>query len=307
MSFSSSPTASAPASPAPPSPQPASTKKPRFSSLEKELIAKLRSKKETKLGILGSSSSSRKKVDNRVLPQFYPAPYLLVGQQHLTLPGHQQMEFLFDPHVTDAQNNSHHSLIAATTEATAQHYKNPSPLPPPLQTAKRCKKTSFPELPGQSSEFNENSLEPINEQTQSRKQQTSHQRKAVCPLGQPDPQIPPQLPPMSKQQFAPPTREQTSLAEQKRREAQKETPITFNEREMSQKEIQYSKSLLMCFLSGRGNNSPDGAMKIKRGRSDYDDATSDHLDRYQHDPSNHEMAYHYSVPTSTSQKKKKST
>jgi hypothetical protein len=220
-----------------------------------------------------------------------------VGQQHLALPGQQQVEFLFDPHVTDL-SNSHHSLIAAATEATAQPHKNPTP-PPLAQTAKRGKKTPFPELPGRSSELDGNSLEPVNEQKQSRKQHISHQRKAACLLGHPDPQIPPQLPLIPKQQFALPTREQTSLAEQKRREAQKETPITFNEREMSQKEIQYSKSLLMCFLSGRGDNLPDDAVKIKRGKRGYDDARSG----YQHDPSNHEMAYHYCVPTSQKERK----
>jgi hypothetical protein len=295
MSLSSSPTASAPASPAPPNPQ--STKKPRFSTVEKELIAKLRSKSETKLGFR-HGPSSRNNVDKPVLPPFYPTVQV-ASQQHWAPPSQQQMNILFHPQVTDLTN----SPITAATKVTAQPHKNPIPSPSPLaQTVKLVMKTPFPDWPEQSSQSDRKSHEPVNEQNQ---KQIPHQRNATCPLGQPDSKIPPQLPPMPKQHFSLPTREQTSLAEQKRREAQKETPITCNEREMSQKEIHYAKSLLMCFLSGRGNDSPKDVVSITKKNSGCDDATSERLDCYQHDPLNHEMAYHYSIPTL--QKKRKFT
>ena len=157
------------------------------------------------------------------------------------------------------------------------------------------------ESSAQSSQPDRKSLEPVKVRKQSSTQQIPQQQKATCSLVQPKPNIQHQKPPIPKQQFALPTREQTSLAEQRRREAKKETPITSNEREMNEKEIHHSKSLLMCFLSA--SYSSDEAVVLTKTKSGYNYATSKHVDNYQHDTSNHPMAYHYSVPTSEKKRK----
>ncbi|KAL3775152.1 hypothetical protein ACHAW5_003384 [Stephanodiscus triporus] len=296
MSLSSSPIGSVSESPVRPNLPSTSTGKPDFSTVEKQLIAKLRSKAETKIKFtqgLPSKYVDQPARPQPVLPPFY-SPMQLTGQQQRA--SAQQQLLLFHKQVTDL-------IIPPPKTAATKPYINPIQLRPHLApAAKRIKTISHPESSAPSQQ-DMKSLEPVQEQKQSRTQQIPQQRKAMSPLGQPEHIIPPQRPPFPKQQFALPTREQTSLAEQRRREAKKETPITFNEREMSEKEIHYSKSLLVCFLSGQGDESSDEAVTMTKRISGYNDATSRHVDSYQHDTSNHSMAYHYSVPTSYKKRK----
>jgi hypothetical protein len=299
MSSFSSKSGSAPATQEPPNPttSTSTTWKPRFSSVEKELIAKLRSKSETKVKMDFPQAPTNIHVDYPLLPPFYP-PIQLAGQQRIMAPAQQQLQILFRKQATDLINPTR----TAVTKARSQPQNNPKRSQLPLaQAAKRIKKTSLPESTAQSSQPDRELMEPLQELKQSRTQQIPQQRKATCPLGQPEPQIHPLQSLIPKQQFALPTREQTSLAEQRRREAKKETPITFNEREMNEKEIHYSKSLLMCFLSA--SHTSDEAMTKTKTKSGYDYETSKHVDKFQHDPSNHSMAYHYSVPTSHKKRK----
>jgi len=292
MSSSSPTLGSAPAHDPPNPATSTSTRTARFSSVEKQLIAKLRSKSETKVTTDFPRAPPNKRVDYPLIPTFH-SPIQLAGQQHIMAHAQQQLHILYHKQAIDLINPPR----TAATKARSQPQKNPiRPQLPLDRAAKRIKKTSLPESSEQSSQPDRKSLEPVKERKQSRTQQIPQQRKATCPLGQPEPDVPPQKPPTPKQQFALPTREQTSLAEQRRREAKKETPITFNEREMNEKEIHHSKSLLMCFLSA--SYSSDEAVAMTKTKSGYDYATSKHVDNYQHDTSNHSMAYHYSVPTS---------
>jgi len=65
---------------------------------------------------------------------------------------------------------------------------------------------------------------------------------------------------------------------------------------MNEKEINESKSLVMCFLSGMGDESlEDGTATGRKRGCDYD-TTSPYVDSFQHDPNNRSTAYHYSAP-----------
>ena len=131
---------------------------------------------------------------------------------------------------------------------------------------------------------------------------TNQQKKYPTPLlshsHQPPEQQQPKIPP-PKQKSALPTQQQKSLAERRRREAKNETPITLTEIDMSAKEINASKSLLMCFLSG---DPPDAPARRKRGWDD-DEVSPGYVDNYQHDRRNHNKAYHYSVKPRTTRTK----
>ncbi len=291
---------SAPATHEPPNPATSTpTRTARFSSVEKQLIAKLRSKSETKVKTDFPLAPPNKRVGCPLLPTFH-SPIQLAGQQHIMAQAHaqQQLQILYHKRAIDLSNPPR----TAATKARSQPQKNPiRPHLPLDQAAKRIKKTSLPESSAQSSQPDRKSLEPVKVRKQSSTQQIPQQQKATCSLVQPEPNIPHQKPPIPKQQFALPTRELTSLAEQRRREAKKETPITSNEREMNEKEIHHSKSLLMCFLSA--SYSSDEVVVLTKTKSGYNYATSKHVDNYQHDTSNHPMAYHYSVPTSEKKRK----
>ena len=298
MSSSSPTLGSAPTTHEPPNPATStSTRKARFSSVEKQLIAKLRSKSETKVKTDFPLAPPNKLVGYPLLPTFH-SPIQLAAQQHIMAHAQQQLQILYHKQAIDLINPPR----TAATKARSQPPKNPIRPQLPLEhAAKRIKKRSLPESSAHSSQPDRKSLEPVKVRKQSSTQQIPQQRKATCSLVQPEPNIPHQKPPIPKQQFALPTREQTSLAEQRRREAKKETPITFNEREMNEKEIHHSKSLLVCFLSA--SYSSDEAVAMTNTKSGYDYETSKHVDNYQHDASNHSMAYHYSVPTSDKKRK----
>lgn len=102
---------------------------------------------------------------------------------------------------------------------------------------------------------------------------------------------------------------QKSLAEQRRREARKETPITLAEVKMSEREMGECTDLVMCFLSGEGVfDEPSfpggGTMDAKGGDIARDAATSRYVDDFQHDTRNHSLAYHYSVTPLLGKRKK---
>lgn len=100
------------------------------------------------------------------------------------------------------------------------------------------------------------------------------------------------------------THKQKSLAEQRRREARKETPITLAEVVMNEKEMRECKSLVMCFLSGRGGDDDDKSTSGKGKKSaagkkrvgDGDHKVSRYVESFQHDPRNYSVAYHYCAP-----------
>ena len=103
--------------------------------------------------------------------------------------------------------------------------------------------------------------------------------------------------PTTQQQIA----HQKSLAEQRRREAQKQTPITLTELDMNEKEINESKSLLMCFLSGMDDEGEKEEIIVNVSST----STSLHVvDEFQHNGRNHDKAYHYSDPTRLDKKMK---
>ena len=147
---------------------------------------------------------------------------------------------------------------------------------------------------------------PIPSQPQQKKQiihpQLPLRRKEQSPPPQPKTQI--TLPqqqkkkvPPQQQKFQLPTQKQKSLAEQRRREARKETPITLTEVNMNEKEINESKRLVMCFLSGMGGDEPSNSETTTGGRKrGCDDVTSLYVDSFQHDSKNRSTAYHYSAP-----------
>lgn len=98
------------------------------------------------------------------------------------------------------------------------------------------------------------------------------------------------------------TQKQKSLADQRRREARKETPITLAEVDMNEKEMRECKSLVMCFLSGRGGDDDNGSTSREGKKSaagkkrGCDDVATRYVESFQHDPGNYSVAYHYRSP-----------
>jgi len=67
---------------------------------------------------------------------------------------------------------------------------------------------------------------------------------------------------------------------------------------MNEKEINESKSLVMCFLSGMGGDKPSNNEQTTGGRKrGCDDVSSLYVDSFQHDSNNRSTAYHYSAPS----------
>jgi hypothetical protein len=220
-------------------------------------------------------------------------------------------------------------------------------LQPPTQTVEtHVKKSSLHGLPDKSSHHSGKVLKsPAYKGEQKQPQKTTrspqgqlelqiihHQIKAPCSISrkhsakaasqQAEPPIKPSSKRSHKKQqkgLCPPsrqpellTREQRkSLAEQSRREAKNETRIIYSVHDMTQKEIQRSTSLLVCFLSGqRGEDCDETSAKIginkkTRIRSQLDAATSRHIDTYQHNPSNYSMAYQYNSMLHQNKKRKR--
>mmetsp|Transcript_18073 Transcript_18073/g.29358 ORF Transcript_18073/g.29358 Transcript_18073/m.29358 type:complete len:385 (-) Transcript_18073:401-1555(-) len=315
--------------------------KARLTDLERELIAKLRSKTETKLGNsdfpLGRTAKHAEQVANTNNKSTTMATYLKTSTQIMArqqnpppAPRQQQksiqqktqilvtqippqQETLFSlPKPPTTQILSQKKTLPILSQPQPNKTRIIRPQLPLGQTPKHVvvgqrKQSSTPLPTKQSTKILSQKKSPIPSQPPQKKQiihpQLPLRRKEQIPSPQPKTQtiLPQQqkkkIPPQ-QQKFQLPTQKQKSLAEQRRREAKKETPITLTEVNMNEKEINESKSLVMCFLSGMGGDKPSNNEQTTGGRKrGCDDVSSLYVDSFQHDSNNRSTAYHYSAPS----------